>query len=72
MTLQEYEAKYPNIVWCVDISISFSHQIHSKLFLTEEEAKAYYDRFEAPGDYRKMYKCRDIWNFTERMSKVKH
>lgn len=58
-----------SMVWCVDVgSSSFSGNIYSKLFLTEEEAKKYYDRFQAPLWYRKMYKTRDIWGFTERNS----
>ena len=57
------------IVWCVDIGSSqLSGNIHSKLFLTESEAQEYYDRFQNPIWYRKMYKTRDIWGFTERNS----
>lgn len=51
-----------NLIWCVDIGNSFSSQIHSKLFLTEAEAKAYYDEHTAT-HYRKMYQVEDIWNF---------
>lgn len=57
------------IVWCVDVgSTSLSGNIYSKLFLTEEEAKEYHDRFQEPFWYRAMYKTRDIWGFTERNS----
>lgn len=57
-----------NYVWCVDVGSSklSGGLIHSSLFLTKEEAQAYYDRYSNPMWYRKMYKCRDIWHFTER------
>lgn len=54
-----------NLVWCVDTGNSFSHLIHSELFLTEKEAKEYYDR-HSPTNYRKMYQTVDIWNFRVR------
>lgn len=54
-----------NLIWCVDIGNSFSSHIHSELFLTEAEAKAYFDQHTAT-HYRKMYQVEDIWHFTEK------
>lgn len=54
-----------NLVWCVATGNSFNHQIHTKLFLSEAEAKAYYDQHSAT-NYRKMYQAEDIWNFRVR------
>lgn len=54
-----------NLIWAVDTGSRFSGSIHTKVFLTEDEAKAYYDEYESAA-YRKMYQTRDIWNFREK------
>lgn len=53
-----------NLVWMVETAWSGGN-IYSKLFLTEDEAKAYYDK-QPENWYRKMYRTRDIWNFREK------
>lgn len=54
-----------DLVWVVDTGSHFSGSIHTEVFLTEAEAKEYYDKYESAA-YRKMYRTRDIWNFRER------
>lgn len=54
-----------NLVWCVDTGNPFNGMIHSELFLTEDEAKAYYDNQDSK-TYRSMYQTRDIWNWREK------
>lgn len=54
-----------NLVWAVDTGSHFSGSISTKVFLTEAEAKAYYDERESAA-YRKIYQTRDIWNFREK------
>jgi DNA-binding transcriptional regulator YiaG len=51
-------------VWRVDYGSAFSSNIYSKLFLTEEEAKDFYDQEDAV--YKNMYQTRDIWNWREK------
>ena len=71
MMVKEYdammEAKGTPKVWCVSTGTSHgSGMVHSRLFLTEKEAKAYYDRHDPKMFYRKMYRTWDIWGFTKR------
>ena len=68
MTLDEMNAKYP-IVWVVAFApLTMYHDIE-KLFLTESEARDYYnsikDRYPREYDCR-VYKTHDIWGWSER------
>lgn len=53
-------------IWCVDYSGTFDSHMHSVLFLSEEEAKEWYEKFTYDGVYRKMYQVEDIWGFAAR------
>ena len=71
MLVKEYdammEAKGTPKVWSVDYGTSYgSGMVHRMLFLTEQEAKQFYDSFDPERYYRKMYRTWDIWNFTKR------
>ncbi len=54
-----------NLIWAVDTGSHFSGDIYTEIFLTETEAKDYYDKHENAA-YRKLYRTRDIWNFREK------
>ncbi len=56
-----------NLVWCVQYGSAYNYFIQSELFLTEEEAKKFYDR-QSDCPYREMYQTRDIWRFREKHS----
>ena len=56
-----------NYVWCVDTgSTLLSGMIHSTLFLDEAEARTFAEKFTGQHWYCKVYRCEDIWHFTER------
>lgn len=64
-------AKTKNYVWCVDTgsSVYGNGMIHSKLFLSESEARAYYEANKNPHWFCEISLRPDIWNFTERETK---
>ena len=76
MTIKEMDAKYPK-VWIVSYSTITMYHDSEKLFLTESEARAFYDSLE-PLKLRDDIDCRiaqvhDIWGWSakeiERRSK---
>lgn len=66
------DAKGAKMVWCVDYANPLAYHISSELFLTEEDAQAFFDeRPNGEGWYKKMYPVEDIWNFTEKQELFK-
>lgn len=54
-------------IWIVEYS-AISSTIHSKLFLEESEARAFYETLHYCG-YRHIGRVDDIWHFAERSKK---
>ena len=73
MTLKEMDAKYPK-VWIVSYApLTMYHDIE-KLFLTEAEARAFYDSIKSryPREYDcRIYQVHDIWGWSSKQKKSK-
>ena len=68
MTIKEFNEKYPNKLWVVSYFYSLMTSDHWELFLTKEEAEAFYNSIERAND-KKLFEANDIWGFTERAIK---
>lgn len=73
MLLSEYnammEAKGTPKVWVVESAWS-NGNIHTNLYLTEEEAKTAYDKIPSNW-YKKIYRTWDIWGWVKRQQNKK-
>lgn len=67
MTLKEMDAKYPKI-WIVSFCTLISYHDIEKLFLTETEAREYYNSLEGFHDKR-IGQVHDIWGWSEKHKK---
>ena len=67
MTLKEMDAKYPKI-WIVSFCTILSYHDSSRLFLTETEARAFYDSLEGYHDKR-IGQVHDIWGWSAKQRK---
>lgn len=64
MTIKEMDAKYPR-VWVVAWCTILSYHDTEKLFLTEAEARAFYNSLKGFHD-RRIYQTHDIWGWSKR------
>lgn len=55
-------------VWCVDYAGAAGCSVHSRLFMTEKEAREFYKAISDCA-YREVYKTEDIWGWTKRQKK---
>ena len=63
MTLAEADAKYPRI-WRVSFYNGLGYHDHEELFLTEEEARAFYDDLKVTDKH--IGQTHDIWGWSEK------
>ena len=69
MTIEEYNKKYPLMVWEVSYYVPFMYHDSSELFLMEEEARAFLESLSDVIKNKRIQKVNDIWGFTERAKK---
>ena len=58
-----------NMVWIVDYAFA-SGLVHSRLFVTEQDAQRFYDSIADLAPYRRIAQTEDIWHWTERNTKA--
>lgn len=64
MTLEEANKRYP-LIWVVRWYNGLGYHDHEKLFVTESEAKEFYDSLEYAKD-RVIGCVHDIWGFSKK------
>lgn len=72
MKKRDFEKEYPNKVWIVTFCTICSYHDIEKLFLTEEEARDYYNSLSEAALHKKIYQVLDIWGWSEKETALRN